>query len=63
MTNEQLLERAKEARERAEKTTPGPWFCNINDLIGGWCVGTNAVTAAEGSNSSNVADLVLEVDG
>lgn len=34
MTNDELLKRAREVRERADKATPGPWAARNDSDIG-----------------------------
>ena len=38
--------------------TPGPWYANVNDLIGGWCVGSEKGLPSENMKAADVADMV-----
>lgn len=47
-------------RARLAAATPGPWFAQPNDLIGGWCVRTVDAPPSEGAGE--VADFIREED-
>ena len=39
----------------------GRWYPNINDLIGGWCVGTVPGSASTNRKADDIADMVPTV--
>lgn len=47
-------------RARLAAATPGPWFAQPNDLVGGWCVRT--VDAPPSKGAGEVADFIREED-
>jgi hypothetical protein len=51
---EELLEITRAIPEK------GPWYVNVNDLIGGWAVGTENKPVAECRCGANIADLLDE---
>lgn len=53
-----LRERQDALRKLCAEATPGPWYDNLNDLIGGRCVGTVNVPAHEGPGSDDVAEVL-----
>ena len=42
----------------APEATHGKWYLNVNDLIGGECIGTHNGPAHESHEASNVADML-----
>jgi hypothetical protein len=35
------------------------WYVNVNDLVGGWCIGTVSGNASEHRNAADIADMVM----
>ena len=46
--------------EQSVAHTPGPWYSNVNDLVGGWIVATVDLPASEVNceQDREVADLI-----
>lgn len=56
-TEEQAI-RLEQIRERLNNVTLRPWYANLNDLIGGYCVGTVKAPASSNLRADDVADLL-----
>lgn len=46
--------------EQAEQATPGPWYVNLNNFIGGWSIGTVPGKASENPNYGDIADFLTK---
>lgn len=44
------------------EASPGPWYVNENDLIGGWAIGTERGPVSGGRSRDNVADFMEQAN-